>query len=40
MSSQIIAAAFKASNINVAWKDSREFIKTNSNFTNLLFLVH
>jgi aspartokinase/homoserine dehydrogenase 1 len=34
MSSQIIAAAFKANNINVAWKDSREFIKTNSNFTN------
>ena len=34
LSSQIIAAAFRASNINVAWKDSREFIKTNSNFTH------
>ncbi len=34
MSSQIIAAAFKAQAENVAWKDAREIIKTNSNFGN------
>jgi aspartokinase/homoserine dehydrogenase 1 len=34
MSSQIVAAAYKANGINVAWKDSRELIKTNSNFTS------
>lgn len=34
MSSQMIAAAFNAQGLVTAWKDSRELIKTNSNFTN------
>jgi aspartokinase/homoserine dehydrogenase 1 len=34
MSSQLMAAAFNAHGVVTAWKDSRELIKTNSNFTN------
>ncbi len=34
LSSQIIAATFKAQGVESAWKDSRELIVTNSNFTN------
>lgn len=34
MSSQMIAAAFNANGLPTTWKDSRELIKTNSNFTN------
>jgi aspartokinase/homoserine dehydrogenase 1 len=33
LSSQIIAAKFKADGIEVEWKDARELIVTNSNFT-------
>ncbi len=33
LSSQIIAAKFKADGVEVAWKDTRELIVTNSNFT-------
>lgn len=33
LSSQMIAAAFKAQGVDVVWKDARELIKTNSNFT-------
>src|SRR5688572_19874713 len=33
MSSQVIAARFKADGIENAWKDARELIVTNSNFT-------
>ncbi len=34
LSSQIIAATFKAQGVESVWKDSRELIVTNSNFTN------
>lgn len=34
MSSQMMAASFNAHGLVTAWKDSRELIKTNSNFTN------
>lgn len=34
MSSQMIAASFNAHGLVTAWKDSRDLIKTNSNFTN------
>ncbi len=34
LSSQIIAARFKTAGADVAWKDSRELITTNSNFGN------
>nr|HPH25161.1 bifunctional aspartate kinase/homoserine dehydrogenase I [Chitinophagaceae bacterium] len=34
MSSQMMAASFNAHGLSTAWKDSRELIKTNSNFTN------
>lgn len=34
ISSQMIAAFFNAQGLVTAWKDSRELIKTNSNFTN------
>jgi aspartokinase/homoserine dehydrogenase 1 len=34
MSSQMMAASFNAYGLSTAWKDSRELIKTNSNFTN------
>ncbi len=33
LSSQIIAAAFNANNINTQWKDAKEIIVTNSNYT-------
>jgi len=33
LSSYIIAASFKEKGVNVAWKDSRELIRTNSSFT-------
>lgn len=33
LSSQIIASAFNANNINAHWKDAREIIITNSNYT-------
>jgi bifunctional aspartokinase / homoserine dehydrogenase 1 len=34
LSSQIIAEAFIANNINCTWKDARELINTNSNYTS------
>jgi aspartokinase/homoserine dehydrogenase 1 len=34
ISSQMIAAAFKAQNIDAAWKDARSLIRTDSNFNN------
>ncbi len=34
MSSQMMAASFNAYGLETAWKDSRDLIKTNSNFTN------
>lgn len=34
MSSQMMAASFNAHGLVTAWKDSRELVKTNSNFTN------